>query len=81
MKSLFRVLGILCLLIAIVFFLHGSMKTAEAQKDEAGKYELEEGIIMVDEKESEKFANVSFNIAGGSAVFGVILLLVSRRGR
>ncbi len=81
MKNLFRVLGILCILFAIIFFLYGSMKTASGT--ERGMIEVEqgEGIVMVEENTDQQFARYGFNTAVILGVSGLLLLFLGRNSK
>lgn len=77
MKKLVNVFGGLLLLLALVFFLYGSMKTVDAEEN-TSSVDLGEGLVMSRESEAEVFAEKAFILAGITGVGGVILLLVGR---
>lgn len=78
MKNLFKLSGILLLVLAVVFFVYGSMKTVEAEDSTATEIDLGEGLTMTQESQAENFAGKAFTIATVAGVGGVLLLLVGR---
>lgn len=74
-----KILGIIVLILAMAFLLHGSVKMAEAEDQEQNTIELEEGIVLVEETEAQQFANYSLTIGGILLVTGGALIYFSRK--
>lgn len=77
MRKLLQVLGGLLLLLALVFFAYGSMKTAKAADETPDTVEI--GVHMIERpSEASDFASKGFYFGGALAVLGIGCLLFSR---
>lgn len=79
MKSLQRILGLIFIALALVFFLYGSVKTQKAETKGDFIIELEPGITMVDKNQQDDLAKKGFLWAAVFGISGVALLLISRK--
>ncbi len=78
MKNLFRALGALCLVLAVIFFLYGSMKTASGAEQGKNETVLEDGIILVEKNDEQRLASYGFNTAAILGIGGLLLLFLAR---
>ena len=79
MKLLLHIAGILCLTIASLFLLYGSVKLYRS--DQGSKVEIAPGIEVIEKKsEIPPLAIKGFTAAAIFTVIGVVLFLFSRSG-
>lgn len=76
MKNLFRLLGGTLILLAIVLFLYGSVKTYRASEEQSLRKDFGDGIVLVEKGAQETFAGYSFTAAVVSGVLGLVVCLL-----
>ncbi|MFM9948615.1 MAG: hypothetical protein ACKV1O_11810 [Saprospiraceae bacterium] len=78
MKNLFKILGGLCLFLALIFFLYGSMRTASGEEKGKNEVDMGDGIILVEKNTEQQFGDYGFNLAAILGIGGIVLLLLGR---
>lgn len=79
MKQTFRLLGILAITLAVIFFLYGSVKMSRAEDQENPTFNLGDDITLVEEAPATKFADKGFAFAGILFVAGLGLTALGGR--
>lgn len=79
MKNLLRFVGAILIVISVMLFLVGSVKTAKAEKEQQTTVELAPGITAVQEGKQEALAEKGFTAAAVFCVLGIVVILLSGR--
>lgn len=79
MKQLLRFLGVLAIILAVVFFLYGSIKMTRAEDQGPQTYDLGDDIRLVEEAPAKGRAEKGLLFAGVLLVAGIGLNLMAAR--
>lgn len=79
MKNILRLLGGLSFVFGVIILAYSLLKFTKSEKEGRLEIDMGEGIVMVEENESEKLGNISLVMGAASIALGVVLFLGSGR--